>query len=152
MYPRSHHGHPRHHGRSIARFASTIAAALLAVGAAHAAPTAEKGRLAAAEQRYQKERAACLDGTSNQDKSTCLKEATNALDEARKHPSPMPDRAELRSNKLQRCDYVREADQAACRRLALGKGQESGSVEGGGVIKETRTITVGPPIVIVPVQ
>lgn len=138
--------------RPVARFAMGVVAAVFAVGAAQAAPAAKDGSLAAAEQRYQRERAACLDGTSHQDKATCLKEATNALDEARKNPSPKPDRADLRSNKLQRCDYVREADQAACRRLALGKGQESGSVEGGGVIKETKTITVGPPVVIVPVQ
>ncbi|MEO8278705.1 MAG: hypothetical protein ABI564_03365 [Ideonella sp.] len=104
------------------------------------------------EQRYKQERAACMDGRSSQDKATCLKEATNALAESRKNPAPATSKSELRSNALARCKNVLESDKAACKRLALGKGTESGSVEGGGVIKETVTTTIGPPIVLVPIK
>ncbi len=126
-----------------------VFAATFALGAQAAA---SDGDMSTAQQRYKQERAACLDGSSHQDRATCLKEATNALAEARKNPTSSTSRADRRSNALARCDNVPEADKAACERLALGKGKESGSVEGGGVIKETVTRTVGPPIVIIPAQ
>ncbi len=133
-----------------ARLALGMVAAAFSISAAYAA--ADTGGVPSAEQRYKQERAACLDGRSHQDRETCLKEATNALAEARKNPSPTANSAELRSNALARCENVPASDKAACERLALGKGSESGSVKGGGVIKETVTTTIGPPIVLVPVQ
>jgi len=53
--------------------------ALLASGGALAADT---GASASAQARYLKERAVCLEGRSNQDRATCLKEAGAALAEA----------------------------------------------------------------------
>ncbi len=137
--------------KKTARFALGIVTAALATTATQAATT-NSGAVQSAEQLYKQERAVCVEGRSHQDRETCLKEATNALAEARKNPSPTTDSAKLRSNALARCENVREADKAACKRLALGKGNESGSVKGGGIIKETVTTTIGPPIVLVPVQ
>lgn len=123
-----------------------LALALAAVFAGSAAQAAV-GAQDTARQRYLQERAACLDGRSHQDRATCLREATNAYDEARRPrsdpASTTPDRATLERNAVQRCALVAPADREDCRRLALGEGTRSGSVEGGGVIKEIVTVIPG---------
>ena len=133
------------------RIALEVVSAVFAICAAQSA-VASDASVSSAEQHYKQERAACMDGRSSQDRQTCLKEASNALAEARKNPSPTSSKSELRSNALARCQNVLESDKAACKRLALGKGTQSGSVEGGGVIKEEVTTTTSPPIVVVPAQ
>lgn len=131
----------------ISRCAAGLAMATFAFGAA----ASSSSGLASAEARFKQERQACLSGQSHQDRETCLKEARNALAEARKgHATAGPE--EWRQNALARCDRVPEAERKACQKLALGEGKQSGSVEGGGVIKEITTVTVGPPVVLVPVQ
>lgn len=116
---------------------------------AHAA--AQSPATDTAQARYKQERAACLEGRSHQDRETCLKEATNALAEARKNPETA-DKQELKQNALARCDRVRKEDRPACEQMAKGHGKVSGSVEGGGVVKEIVTTTIGQPVVIVPAQ
>lgn len=132
----------------MARFRSIPAlffSALLAAGLTSGAAAADKGdNLASAQERYRLERAACLNGRSHQDRETCLKEATNALTEARNNPQPPTDPQILQENALARCDNVHEQDRPACKRMAMGQGKVSGSVEGGGVIKEVVTRKVGP--------
>jgi hypothetical protein len=116
---------------------------LISVAAAHAAmpdAPADSGRA-----RFEKERADCLAGRTHQDRATCLREATNAYDEARKRPTAPADEATLQRNALQRCTQVKPEDQADCRRLAMGQGMRSGSVEGGGVVKEIVTVVPGKP-------
>nr|WP_316641032.1 hypothetical protein [uncultured Roseateles sp.] len=99
---------------------------------------------ASAQQRYLSERAACLNGSSSQDRATCLKEAGAALAEARKsrQPEAQPD---YRANALLRCDRQPEADRLDCRRLVLGAGSSSGSVAEGAVVRELVTRTVSQP-------
>lgn len=102
-----------------------------------------------AEQRYEIERAACLDGRSHQDRETCLKEAVNARDAARKEQTKgSPD--EWQRNALARCERVRAEDRKACELLAKGQGERSGSVEGGGVIKEIVTPIPAPANPVAP--
>lgn len=103
------------------------------------------------EARYQRERAACRDGSSHQDRATCLKEAVNALDEARRNPDPGRNAQDWISNRLARCDRVPAQDREACQRMALGQGERSGSVEAGAVVKEITEIKIGPPVVIQPI-
>lgn len=119
--------------------------ALLLAAAANPAAAAADAAPAGAEVVYQRERAACLDGSSPQDRSTCLKEAGAARAEARRQSldngeSP----AQLRRNALRRCEAVARADRSDCRRLARGEGQRSGSVAGGAVLMQITTTTVGP--------
>lgn len=89
---------------------------------------------------YQQERAACLDGSSAQDRTTCLKEAGAARAEARRNKLDNGEtQAQLRANALLRCKPVAESDRAACERMALGEGTRSGSVAAGGVLKQITT-------------
>lgn len=97
------------------------------------------------EQVYRQYRADCLAGRTHQDRATCLKEAGAALQEARRgRLDNGADARTLQQNALLRCQRQPAEDRADCERLARGEGQVSGSVEGGGVIKEVVTRTVGP--------
>ena len=106
-----------------------------------------------AEARYQQERAACLNGTSQQDRATCLKEAGAALAEARRaRLDNGEDARALRENALQRCKAQPPQDRDACERLARGEGTVSGSVGGGGLIKEVVTPVIEPAPAAMPVE
>ena len=91
-----------------------------------------------AQARYEAERAACLNGASNQDRTTCLKEAGAARDEARKGQLSDGD-GKLRQNAKQRCDALSGDEARDCQARMKGKGMTSGSVEGGGILRETVT-------------
>jgi len=104
-----------------------------------------------AEAEYQKQRAACLNGTSQEDRATCLREAGAALDEARHHRLDNGETTRQRdANASQRCAAVKPEDRADCEKMAHGEGVVSGSVESGGVMKEMVTRTVEPTTVMVP--
>lgn len=96
------------------------------------------------EQVYQQYRADCLAGRTHQDRATCLREAGAALQEARRGGLESGSSSTWQQNALQRCQRQPAEERAACERLARGEGTTSGSVEGGGVIKEVVTRTVGP--------
>ena len=113
----------------------------LASATALAAPPASD-----AAARYQQERAVCLSGQSPQHRSTCLKEASAALAEARRTGAATPDDpATLRANALRRCQvFTTPEERERCTRMADGAGSSSGSVSGGGVIKELVTREPAP--------
>jgi len=95
----------------------------------------------AKEARYQQERQACLDGSSNQDRATCLKEAGAA----RTAQLTAGDARKLQDNAAQRCKVHRSSeDRLACERLARGEGTRTGSVQTGGVLKELVTRSAAP--------
>ena len=92
---------------------------------------------ATAQQRYQQELAACGSGRSSQDVATCQKEARNALEEAsRGGLSNAPNAAQ---NSVQRCDVFSGDERTVCEARVRGEGQVQGSVEGGGILRETVT-------------
>lgn len=115
-----------------------LCAIALAVACAPAAWSAGKGS-SEAQQRYQQERAHCLSGKSNQDRATCLKEAAAALQEARRNRLDTGGSASLEANATARCQAQPAADQAACVARITGAGSASGSVEAGGLIRQTET-------------
>ena len=119
--------------------AATTFAAVLALAPAHAAKTTS-----AADAAYQKERAACLDGSTHQERKTCLREAEAAHLEARKGELQTESAQTMLANKLKRCQ-VQPAGEARqdCERLARGEGMVEGSAATGGQIKELVTVTVG---------
>jgi hypothetical protein len=96
------------------------------------------------ESRFQRERAACVDGRSRQALEPCLREAQAAraqaqrqgLDEAGTDYGP---------NAVQRCARLDEEFRAACVARMGGQGTTSGSVGGGGIYREliTREPAVG---------
>jgi hypothetical protein len=99
-----------------------------------------------AEARYQSERAVCLSGKSNQDRTTCLKEAGAARDEAKRNQLGAG-QSSFQSNAAARCSALPGDDKRDCESRVQGEGSISGSVRDGGVMRETTTITVpdNPP-------
>ena len=123
-----------------------LAAVLLLAPVLAAERPAGTTELAKAQALYVKERAACLDGTSQQERVACLKEAGAALAEAkRSRLGNGEDARALRSNAVQRCDAVRAEDRDSCRRMALGEGTVSGTAAAGGVVKELVTTEPAAP-------
>jgi hypothetical protein len=92
---------------------------------------------------YEQDRAKCMSGQSNQDQATCLKEAGAARDEARRGQLT-EDGSAFHKNAKARCDVLSGDEKRDCISRAKGGGMVSGSVGGGGVIRETVTTTVGP--------
>ncbi len=119
---------------ALALAAALTSASALAVG---------KPKLSDIERRYQQERAVCLNGTSNQDRATCLREAGAARTEAQRGGlgnGPAPDASS------KRCDEMRDKDRDEC--IARIKGDHtttSGSVAAGGILRERVTRETGVP-------
>jgi hypothetical protein len=117
----------------------TLTAVLLAAsaGAMAQAPAGD------ARARYEMEREKCMTNNTQDSLATCLREANNALDAARKGQlsNPGPTAAD---NATQRCAaFQSAAEQAECMRR-LQSSSVSGSVSGGGVLRESVTTTVVP--------
>ena len=93
---------------------------------------------------YQRERASCMDGSSNEDRATCLKEAGAARDEARRGQLT-DDRDAERQNAVARCNALPESDRGDCVRRVNGEGTVSGSVGAGGIFRETVTTVPASP-------
>jgi hypothetical protein len=111
-------------------------AALVAACAAAAVPAFAGAADADARARYASERAACLQGTSNQDRTTCLKEAGAALQEARRGQLATAAGTSLEKNRLARCDVQRGTDRDDCLSRMQGAGTTAGSAQGGGILRE----------------
>ncbi|NML17965.1 hypothetical protein [Azohydromonas caseinilytica] len=91
---------------------------------------------------YERERAACLSGQSGQDRGTCLREAAAAYQEARSGrrgaaTSDGTDR--YAQNARLRCQPLPPADRAECE-ARISSGTTSGSVSGGGILREHRSV------------
>ena len=111
---------------------------------------------------YQNEVQACLSGNTQQSRDDCLKEARNA--QADKKRGVLDNAgAQFQANAAARCDVLSGEEKAACQARVLGYGNTTGSVAGGGVLREVETVvlpagassvTVEPktsdPVVLVP--
>jgi len=115
-----------------------LIAALFSTGTAHSAGpagAAEPQKGATPQKTYQYERADCNSGLSGPDKTTCLREAGAALQEA-KSGKLADANTDFEGNRIARCGYLREPDKGYCVRRMNGEGTVSGSVEGGGILRE----------------
>ena len=132
----SHHA-PRaqnpHRGLSL--WAIGAMAAVLSVATAFAADLTSAGDTRA---RYNRERAACTDGSSQQDRATCLKEAGAARDESRQGRLGTGSTA-TDANATARCNALPAKDRSDCIARINGAGTTSGSVREGGVYRELVT-------------
>lgn len=91
---------------------------------------------------YRNEVQACHLGTTAEDTQTCLKEARNA--QAARQRGRLDTPADYQANALARCDvFTRPDDKAACEARVKGEGSTSGSVAGGGMLREYETVV--PP-------
>jgi hypothetical protein len=112
----------------------------VAAGFANAAGSGNKDIDAA----YKRERASCMDGTSNEDRATCLREAGAARDAARRGQLS-DDTAAQQQNAVARCNGLPQSDRVDCVRRVQGDGTASGSVGGGGIFRETVTTVPAAP-------
>jgi hypothetical protein len=92
-------------------------------------------------QAYQDERDACRHLPASE-RGSCLREAAAARAAARK--GELATAGSYEANATQRCNALPAADRDACLRRARGEGVSSGSVEGGGILREYREITLPP--------
>lgn len=129
----------RRTGASMAYFG---VAALLAMTAATAqVATGTTGIDASGS--YAQEKAACLSGKTQQDRATCLREAQNAQADKRRG---ILDNAggNFAANATARCAALPPDDKAACEARIQGMGTVTGSVAGGGVLREVETVIPAP--------
>jgi hypothetical protein len=124
------------------RLGNWATAAVVAVLCSPAAWGAEPGLRSGSRDAYQSDRAACLDGRTNQDRDTCLREAGAARDEARR--GRLGESAgEFEKNRFARCEGLPQPDREDCIRRMSGEGTTRGSVESGGIYREL--VTPVPP-------
>ena len=124
------------------RLVSIGVAALLAMTAASAqVATGTTGIDASGS--YQQEVNACMTGKTQQDRDTCLREARNAQAD-RKRGALDNAGASFESNAAARCDVLMGEEKAACQARVMGYGNTSGSVAGGGLLREVETVVMPP--------
>jgi hypothetical protein len=109
-----------------------FAALMLAAGGSAAAAT----HVSEAQLRYQQERAVCMNGQSNQERATCLKEAGAAFAEAKRDSLGRSDESALQRNRQSRCDAFKAGDREDCLRRMSGEGTTTGSAQQGGILRE----------------
>ncbi|HSW21094.1 MAG TPA: hypothetical protein VLJ86_27975 [Ramlibacter sp.] len=113
--------------RSLVSFTAT---ALLAVAATAQVATIDNSG------NYRQELQSCMSGQTAQDRDTCLREARNAQAERQRGTLGEADR-QYQANALARCDAFKAADdKSACQARVMGQGQISGSVAGGGILRQ----------------
>ncbi|HYF41781.1 MAG TPA: hypothetical protein VEA35_04970 [Ramlibacter sp.] len=92
---------------------------------------------------YQQEVQACMSGRTQQDRDTCLQEARNAR--ADKQRGALDNAGgQFQANAAARCEPLSGEEKAACRARVLGYGETSGSVAGGGVLRQVETVVLPP--------
>jgi len=97
---------------------------------------------AGAQQVYEKERARCLRMADGDGRAACLTSAGAALQAARAGQLDTGQH-DYRANQVARCAPLPPADRSDCMQRMDGGGTKSGSVSGGGILRETVTET--PP-------
>lgn len=143
------------------RLAAITTCTLLALSSASAQTASAKAKIKASDS-YQQETQACNNGQTNQDKETCLKEARNAEAERKRGALTKPD-ANYKANTTTRCAVLSGEYKVACLARMTGYGKTTGSVNAGGVLRQSETVVVptGPgsvtitpktdgPIVVIP--
>jgi hypothetical protein len=118
----------------------TCALALLATAVGSATAQSAASDIQA---RYAQEREKCMTHNTQDLQATCQREAANARHAARKGQLGNPG-DHTAANATQRCDAFQSAqDRAECVRRIESK-PASGSVPGGGVLRESVTTTIEP--------
>lgn len=88
---------------------------------------------------YQQERGWCMVNTMGEDRVTCLKNSAAA--QAEKRRGTLDNKGgDFNANAMRRCDVFAGEDRAACHARVQGYGSGSGSVQGGGIIKQVETV------------
>ena len=94
---------------------------------------------------YERDRAACLNGSSQQERNACLDEARSVLRDSRAGTIPNASPQTQAANAMLRCQsQPAGGDRNDCERMARGEGEVSGSVAAGGQLKSITTYSVEP--------
>ena len=121
---------------------AALLAAPVAMAAGAGVPAKDNSDI---EARYQADVARCNTGQTNQDKTTCLREAGAARDEARHHRLSSNNQA-YDQNQVQRCQALPAGDRDECMLQMSGQNTlTKGSVGSGGVLRETTITTPAAP-------
>jgi len=113
---------------------SFLAGCALAFSAAALADQSPKGD--AVHQQYLHDRAACMNVAPGEAQKTCLREAGAAQQAARRNQLAVGE-ADYEHNRLARCAVHKDpAERSYCERRMHGEGTTSGSIEGGGILRE----------------
>jgi len=126
--------------KSIKHCFSSISVLMLAAGvclSAGNAMAADSTKQAGMNATIQQERENCMNGNTNQDRATCLREAGAARQESQR--GNLHDNSDYAANATKRCAALPDAERSDCERRAKGEGSISGSVGSGGVVREVVT-------------
>lgn len=93
---------------------------------------------------YQQEMQACRQGRTAQDRATCMEEAREARKARRQGALVTPSESSMGANARARCEGMSSADMAACHARMMGYGRTSGSVMGGGMLRELDVVEMQP--------
>ena len=127
--------------------AAHAAVMVLALATAAAWSASKPAPMSEEDAVFHKERAACFDGQSNQDRATCLREAVSARSAIRAGRLENESAKTLAANAMRRCKVQPKGDErAACESKVRGEGQVSGTAAGGGVLKTMTTIEQPEPV------
>lgn len=111
--------------------------AILALGLPAAWGQSSPRQRQAADADYRREVRECDSSAAGQDRSTCLREARSARADLRRGALTTPSQETLQTNALARCQvFAPGPDMDACRARVMGEGSSSGSVSGGGILRE----------------
>jgi hypothetical protein len=153
----------RPHSRSSLLSFGAVALLAMTAATAQVATTGDTGIDASGN--FRQEVQACASGATQQDRETCLREARNArADKDKGQVATAP--GTFDANAQARCDVLAGEEKAACAARVLGYGATSGSVAGGGVLRQVETVVVpagqsevtiqpktdSAPVVLVPVE
>ena len=89
----------------------------------------------------QSEMAACINGTTQQSRDTCIIEVQNA--NAAKRAGQLNNSGDqFKANEMQRCNALPGEEKVACEARMNGYGKTEGSVSGGGALRQVETVVV----------
>jgi len=129
--------------RSLASFGAAALFAVTAMAAQVAGNQFPEGAALDASGSYQSEVQACKSGKTAEDQATCLKEARNAQAD-RKRGVLDNANGQFEANARARCGSLAGEDKSACEARMMGYGTVSGTVAGGGLLREVETVVMPP--------
>lgn len=138
-----------HHARTLpgplaAKAAAGFALAGLLLASSAFAAGAKGSASSELDAQYQREKATCTNGQSNQDKATCLREAGAAYQQAKQGKLNDGQQAQYRQNALDRCKALPAPDQEDCTRRIESPSDVQGSARSGGILREEVKIVPAP--------
>ncbi|HEY4371987.1 MAG TPA: hypothetical protein VGN52_08685 [Burkholderiales bacterium] len=116
-------------------------AAFAFAGVPVSAHAAGKAGTSEAQAQYKRDLADCDSNKATEARATCRTEAQRAFAQAKAGDLPSGSAETFARNERQRCDALKGVDRTACIERADGRGTTSGSVSGGGILRES-TVTV----------